>query len=302
MSSWQWLCILVFPLSPAILQLVFSTLQVLSLHLCDLICETGMTAPSGRMMEGLNESVDGKPPPEQLLPSRWFSSSHLLSPWPPRSAEPTLQTLIKGRSWDLEVLSGLSWGTEQIRTELGAWALLSLPPCGGLSWPSRCPPTHLAQRPDDPAPMGIAVGAHLGLAGFEDPDTVPTSLPRRVNSLLSQVGVSQLWRPAGPRVVVPPEIPKASPWAPLLARINPFSAFFFFFFSFSPNIPFLGGKKEEEKLKNTIIVTLAHSDTLRENTHTHTHSEFFWKLTILLIHTGRASKDKCQGNSQWFSG
>ena len=91
------------------------------------------------------------------------------------------------------------------------------------------------------------MGAHLGLAGFEDPDTVPTSLPQRVNSLLSQVGVSQLWRPAGPRVVVPPQIPKASPWAPLLARINPFSALFFFFFSFSPNIPFLGGKKKKKK-------------------------------------------------------
>lgn len=61
---------------------------------------------------------------------------------------------------------------------------------GWLSWPSRCPPIHLAQRPDDPAPLGIAVGAHFGLAGFKDPDTVPTSLPQRVNLLLSQVGVT----------------------------------------------------------------------------------------------------------------
>ena len=58
-----------FSLSPAILQLVFSTLYLLSLHLCNLICETGITTPSGRMTEGLNETVYVKPPPEQLLPS-----------------------------------------------------------------------------------------------------------------------------------------------------------------------------------------------------------------------------------------
>lgn len=58
-----------FSLSPAILQLVFSTLYLLSLHLCNLICETWIGTPSGRMTEGLNGTVYVKPPPEQLLPS-----------------------------------------------------------------------------------------------------------------------------------------------------------------------------------------------------------------------------------------
>lgn len=41
--------------------------------------------------------------------------------------------------------------------------------------------------------------------------------------------------------------PQTSPCAPLLVRINPFSAlFFFFFFSFSPNIPFLKRRKTHQ--------------------------------------------------------
>lgn len=146
-----------------------------------------------------------------------------------------------------------------------------------IPWPSMCLPCHYFSMI-----LGLGVISLRPAPAFRRSRETARYALYPIESHVLRQGDSYQVRTSGH--------PRFSPCAPLLVRTNPFSALsFFFFFSFSPNIPFLKRKTNKQTFINT-DTEMSHCPCWEKQAHRGGES---YMLACHLIYTGWRSKDTC---------